>query len=188
MDSATGKPTRTSRAAECGQVILELLPVVTLMLILIFGVIDFGRAIWEMQVLTSLSREGSNLASRNVSLQDAANAVINDGAVLNLSQNGKIIITSVQNQAPNQRAQPQFVITGQYSTGSLSATSKVGTYNPNPRRGGNQASMPTETPVFPQPNATVYVTEIYSSYSPITPLGAFVKSVVPRTLYDIAYF
>jgi Flp pilus assembly protein TadG len=165
------------------------MPVILLLLALTFGVIDFSRAIWQLQVVTGLTREGSNLASRNTTLQNSATAVMNDGAVLNLSNNGKIIITSIENTGSP--GAPVFVMTGQYSTGNLSATSKLGTYNTNPGDGGsNIVTLPngsSPNPI-PQPNGTVYVTEIYSSYSPITPLGALVNITAPQILYDVAYF
>ena len=188
MPSPAGKRYCKGPARERGQVLLELIPVMTLMLTLIFAVIDFSRAIWQLQVLTSLSREGSNLASRNTSLQVTANALISDGSILNLSTNGKVIITSVENQANNQNAQPKFVMTGQYSAGNLSVQSNLGTYDSKKGSGANKVSLPSTTTTIPPPGGTVYVTEIYSSYSPITPLGAFVKIAVPSTLYDIAYF
>lgn len=166
-------------AGERGQALLELLPVMMILLTLTFAVIDFSRAIWQVEVLAGLTREGSNLASRNTTLADSATAVINDGAVLNLANNGYVVVTSVQNISGN------FVITGQYSTGSITAVSKVGSYDPNVT---SLATLPATTPTIPQPGSTIYVTEIYSQFSPITPLGAFVNFAMPSTLYDIAYF
>lgn len=166
-------------AGERGQALIELLPVMVVLLTLTFAVIDFSRAIWQEQVLAGLTREGSNLASRNTTLANSAAAVINDGAVLNLANNGYVIITSVQNISGS------FVITGQYTTGSISAVSRVGTYDPTTT---SIAVLPASTPTIPQPGETVYVTEIYSQFSPITPLGAFVSYALPSTLYDIAYF
>jgi Flp pilus assembly protein TadG len=183
---------------ERGQALLELWPVVILMLILAFAVIDIGRAIWQVEVITGLTREGSNLASRSSdgtllqALTDAANSVVSDGAVLNLqglnssgSGNGKVIITSVQNLAGS------CVITAQYSIGTLAAQSKVGTYSASPPAVGalpTPCASSTSTYTIPPLNGTVYVTEIYTSYSPITPLGVFVNWTLPPTLYDVAYF
>jgi hypothetical protein len=166
-------------AGERGQALLELIPVMLVMLTLTFAVIDFGRAIWQLQVITGLTREGSNLASRNTTMSDSATAVVNDGRALNLANNGEVIITSVQNVGG------AFVITGQYSTGTLPA-SKIGTYilNGPPQT----AILPTTATTIPQPGGTIYVTEIFSSFSPITPLGAFMNYTMPSTLYDAAYF
>jgi Flp pilus assembly protein TadG len=175
---------------ERGQAILEIIPVIMLLLVLTFGVIDFSRAIWQLEVLTGLTRECSNLASRNTTLANSAAAVISDGAVLNLSNKGKVIITSVTNSGSS--GSPKFVMTAQYfSTGGISATSKLGTYNANAHGSkANVVTLPNESSAspIPQPGTTVYITEIFNSYSPITPLGIFVKLTMPQTLYDVAYF
>jgi Flp pilus assembly protein TadG len=191
--SAASKQNHEKAHGQRGQAILELVPVLSLFLILTFGVIDVGRAIWQQETITGLTREGSDVASRitgvtlQVALQNSANAVINDGAALNLSSNGKVILTAVQNEGTP--GSPQFKITGQYATGSLRASSKIGKYNSHGQGNGvNNATLPTETTTIPQPGATLYVTEVFMSYSPITPLGGFVKYTVPSTLYDIAYF
>lgn len=192
MASLVRKRSRKIANGERGQALLELWPVVTLLLILAFGVIDLGRAIWQVQVMTGLTREGSNLASRNTSLADSATAVVSDGAVLNLNGKntsgngyGRVIVTSVQNIAGS------CIITGQYSTGTLAAQSKIGTYSVSPPATGvlpTPCTASSTTYTIPPLNGTVYVTEIFSAYSPITPLGAFINIAMPPTLYDVAYF
>jgi hypothetical protein len=69
----------------------------------------------------------------------------------------------------------------------LSATSKIGTYD---TKTTTQVTLSTGTAgvPIPQPGATVYITEIFSPYSLITPLKAFLKNTTPSTIYDVAYF
>ena len=43
--------------------------------VLVLGVVEVGFALLDQQVVTKLTREGSNLISRDVTLQDAATAV-----------------------------------------------------------------------------------------------------------------
>jgi Flp pilus assembly protein TadG len=175
---------------ERGQAILEFIPVSLFMLTLAFAIIDFSYLIWQWQVITSLTREGSNLASRDDTLAVAAAAVVNDGKALNLnSANGKVIITTVQNTAAGLNSgtatASNFVITGQYSLGSYQASSKLGTYTGS---GTPAATLTAQSPPVPQPGATVFITEIFYKYTPITPLGALVKYTMPTELYDVAYF
>lgn len=158
-----------------GQALLEMLFVSLFLLALTFAVIDVGRAIWQKEVITGLTREGSNLTSRGTQIPLAVADVQQDGAVLNLSGSGCVIITAVENESGS------FVITAQ-SAGCLGYTSKIGTGV------GTTAMLPAVTPVIPPPSSTVYVTEVFSPYSPITPLGAFVNYTLPTMLYDIAYF
>jgi Flp pilus assembly protein TadG len=161
---------------ERGQALLEMVPVAALLLTLTFGVIETGYAIWQLEVITALSREGSNLASRNTPLPTSAQTVINDGVVLKNANNGqmKVIVTAVQNQ------NGAFIVTGQASSGSLSATSRVGTAL------NKSATLPAGSTI--PLNGSVYVTEVFSQYTAITPLGGFVKVTMPATLYDAAYF
>jgi hypothetical protein len=180
MALMTCKRPRKSANGERGQALLELVPVVVLMLILAFGVIECSYAIWQQEVITALTREGSNLASRGASLpcpaapapcpapslgetlQASANAVIADGSMLNLATNGRVIVTAVQNEGG------KFKILNQISSGSFNATLPA------------VASIPL--------NGTVYVTEVFTKHSAITPLGGFVNVTMPSTLYDVAYF
>lgn len=177
MASVAYKRFRRSATGERGQALLEILPVIVLLLTLTFAVVDFGRAIWQVEVMTGLTREGSNLASRNTSLTDSATAVISDGKAIGLATYGAVIVTSVQNQSG------QFVIVGQTPTmGNLAAASRVGSGV------GSTAVLPATATTVPLPGGTIYVTEIFCTYSAITPLGAFVNYAVPSTLYDVAYF
>lgn len=175
------RPKSSSR--ERGQALLEFVPVIIILLTMTLAMVDLGRAIWQLQVISALTREGSNLASRNTTLSDSAAAVISDGSVLNLSSQGRVIITSVMNVGGT----TPYVVTGQYiSPVGIKAGSKIVT-NPGNKLATiqNYSGMTTQIPPL---NDTVYVTEIYSSYSPITPVGAFVNFINPMTLYDVAYF
>ena len=59
-----GSVGRKISAAESGQAAVEFALIAGLMLVLFCMLVDFSRAIHDVQVMASLSREGSNLASR----------------------------------------------------------------------------------------------------------------------------
>jgi Flp pilus assembly protein TadG len=147
-----------------------------MMMVMVFGLIDFGRAVYERQVLVNLTREGSNLASRGTTLSDTMTAVFTSAGPLNLNARGRVIVTTVFN------SNGTFVVSGQLAQGGISATSKVGTGV------GNTATLPPAAVAIPQPNQTLYVTEVFYSYAPITPIGKLLKLTLPPTLYDVAYF
>jgi Flp pilus assembly protein TadG len=210
MASMARKHTGGHASGERGQALLELMPVVVLMLTLTFGVIDFGRLIWQQELITALTREGSDVASRapdtdtlTQALTLGLNAVTSDGAALNLTGScaakvtapecGEVIITAVQNTLV--LGVPTFVMTGQVTAGSLGAQSRIGPYSSKNTQKQNTVtlsaqSLPGVTVKLPQPGNTIYITEVFDKYSPITPLGAFVKFTMPSnvTLYDVAYF
>jgi Flp pilus assembly protein TadG len=168
-----GKKTMAGRS---GQAALEFAVLVTLTLVVTFALVDFGRALNYMQVMSALSREGSNEASRGNALSDCAAAVIAGDAPLNLSTNGEVIVTSVAN------INQVNTITGQASLGGISRTSKVG------QGVGNPATVPAGAAAMLSPGQTIYVTEVFYNYAPITPIGNLLTIAEPSTLYEVAYF
>ena len=57
----------------------------SLMLILVFGLIDLSRAIFDAQVIANLSGQGSSMASRGTTLANTAAAVAASSAPLDLN-------------------------------------------------------------------------------------------------------
>jgi hypothetical protein len=53
---------------------------------------------------------------------------------------------------------------------------------------GNRATMPSSASTVLNAGQTLYVTEVFYSYSPMTPIGGFLKTSLASTLYDVAYF
>ena len=60
---------------DSGQAVIECALSATVMLILIFGLIDLSRAIFVAQVIANLAGQGSSMASRGTTLPNTAAAV-----------------------------------------------------------------------------------------------------------------
>lgn len=145
------------------------------MLILIFGLIDLSRAIFDAQVIANLSGQGSSMASRGTSLANTAAAVAASSAPLNLNTSGRVIVSAVFN------SNSVLKLTGQAAQGGITSLSRVGSVI------GGTATVPASA--VPQLNQTVYVTEVFYSFQAITPIGNFLsETFLPSQLYDVAYY
>jgi len=180
-------------ADNSGQAVVELAFVVTLLLVLMCAAVDFGRALQTMQIMTELTRQGANTALRAEgttscdSLCTAINSLIAGSSGLNLSSNGKIIVTSLSekltgSQTVGTSGGPYTIAEQTVSSGGISETSKIGSTV--------GASVTLSGAPGLQTGQYLYVTEIFYSFTPLTPIGKLTGSAVnmPSVLYDIAYF
>jgi|ERR1039458_4982402 Flp pilus assembly protein TadG len=177
--------TRINRE-ESGQALVELSFAFLVLCVFVFGIIDFGRAIYDVEVMNNLVGEGSSMASRGVSLATAAQTVANDaGSDINLSTKGCVIVTSVNINSGS------FQVTGQASQGGIACTSKVGCLSGQGSCGNSSATLPAAavTALSAEPTgSSLYVTEIFYSYSTITPISALSGTSMPSQLYSVAYY
>jgi hypothetical protein len=174
-------------ANQSGQAAVELAMAATLLFIFLCSAIDFGRALYDMQVLSELTRQGANLASRGNgtascdTLCTAIADLLAGDSGLGLSSNGKIIVTKFSQSSPAAGG-PYSVVEQDTSSGGISATSRVA-----PSGSGNVDI--TGAPAL-QTGQWLYTTEIFYSFTPATGIGALTNGAVgmPSVLYDIAYF
>jgi Flp pilus assembly protein TadG len=178
---------RASRSRDrSGQALVEFMFVGFILLFMLFGMIDFCRAISTRQVLINLSREAANLAARgtgstaDASISNAIAAVIAGDAPLNLTNNGLVIISAVLNSNGTYRVTNQ-IREGQLLADSRVAPGGVGSTTPN------MPSTPTAVQI-PQTNQTMFVSEVYYNYKAATPIGRLLNFNMTNALYDAAYF
>jgi Flp pilus assembly protein TadG len=159
-----------------GQAVVEFALVILILLFLTCGLIDFSRFINQQQVMINVAREAASLASRGTSMTDTLTTAINSAAPLNISTSGRVILTSVTN------TNGTIQITAQQSQGGIAASSRVGTGV------GSLASLPFTGVTLPQPTQTLVISEVFYTFTPITPIGRLMGLVMPTPLYDVAYF
>lgn len=176
---------KTLRRNNSGQALLELALIMPMLMIFVFGIVDYTRALYDQEVITNLAGEGSSMASRGAGLAATAAAVWSD-ADIDMADNGCVIITSIASPTAG-----SYKVTGQaYSTVCNSGSSKIGCFPP-PSSCGN-ATIPTlvQTVVQTSTNPNAYITEVYFKFTPVTPVGSFLhaSNFLPSQLYSVAYY
>lgn len=196
-----GRLGRTA-ADSSGQSIIEMALIMPLFLTIVLGVVEVGYALADQHVVTRLTREGSNLISRDTSIQDATTAIRRMTSPPVNFDNGtsKVIFSVLKRGETTGTANFDAIFLYQrYQYGSYGALSKLST-----RGSGSFGGAPNYEAVNSDNNTglqvtnvpasligvrggLIYVTEIYTRHSLITPLDRFGVNV-PETLYSIAYF
>jgi Flp pilus assembly protein TadG len=184
-----------------GQSVVEFAIVLPLLMLIVLGVIEVSYALLDQHVVTKLTREGSNLISRDTSLADAAAALKNmSGRPVNFNTHSKLIFSVVRRGATTGTANfNQDVLYQRYEYGSLAAASKIstagsGSYGGGPEYEANNPDGDANIRVTNMPpgivlstGGTIYITEIFTTHELITPFDKF-GVTLPKTLYSIAYF
>ena len=183
-----------------GQAMVELALALPLILLLLLGVIEVSYALLDQHVVTKLTREGSNLISRDATLQDAVVAMTKMGTRPVDFTKSSTVIFSVIKRVPTAGAANfnKDILYQRTSYGAFAATSKLstrgsGSFGGSPDYQANNSDNDTNLqitnlpPVVRRLAGKLYVTEVFTKHTLITPFDKF-GVAVPSTLYSIAYF
>ena len=158
-----------------GGAVVELGISLFFLLLMVFGVVDFGRALLFRHSLTSMSREAANLESRGTSMDVTLQSTIDNSGVADLANNGYVILTAVERDDLG-----RLRIARQVSGGGIPSASRIGS------RDSTQVVLPNDG--VPLRGQTLYVAEIFVKFAPVTPVGGLLGARLPSVLYDVAYF
>ncbi len=158
-----------------GQALVEFSLMLLALMVLLFAIIDFGRAFHLKQILINVSREGANLASRGTDFTNTLSAVVISAQPLEIDSDGYIILTKIHRDGNG-----VATVTQQVGRGGASASSRVG------RVGGGSPNLPNSG--IPPSNQDLIVAEVFYSFRGITPMGQILQLTLPATFYDVAYF
>jgi Flp pilus assembly protein TadG len=176
--------------------------VTPLFLTIVLGVVEVGYALADQHVVTRLTREGSNLISRDTTIQDATTAIRSMTTPPVNFDNGtsKVIFSVLKRGETSGSANYNTIFLyqrsqyGSYAGSSKLTTRGAGSFGGAPNyeavnSDNNTALQVTNVPsnLIAVRGGLIYVTEIYTRHRLITPLDRFGISV-PQTLYSIAYF
>jgi Flp pilus assembly protein TadG len=195
------RPNLTRLRSSSGQSVLEFAMMLPLVVVLVLGVVELSWALLDQHVVTKLTREGANLISRDATLQSAALAMRNMSTrPVDFSGGNSTVIFSVILRVASTTASNynKDVLYQRYQYGGFSASSQIttagsGSFGGAPDYQATNPDNDTSLQITNLPanlNVTggmLYVTEIYTTHTLITPFNRFGISV-PSTLYSIAYF
>jgi Flp pilus assembly protein TadG len=156
-----------------GQGLTELTLALPTLLLLGLGLIEVSRAIETNHIMSNLTREGANVASRGGSLDAAVALTRANQAAVGLGTSGGVIASRIVVTGGVPRVAHQVVSAG------LSAASRVG--------------MPDSVAVAYQSaglseGESYYVVELFLSYVPVTGFNRFLVGLIPETMYDRSLF
>ena len=181
-----------------GQSIVEFAVCLPLLLVLTLGVVETSNALMTQHVITKMAREGSNMISRETKLTDAGSALQNMTSAPGTFNSTTKVIFSVLMRSQTGSNDGFLVLYQRHQVGNLSLPNSrldgSGTFpaandytaaNPNGDAGLRVTNAPAG--IASVPGGMIYVTEVYTTYTPMTPLSNF-GITIPPVLYSIAYF
>ncbi|MGH9349656.1 MAG: TadE/TadG family type IV pilus assembly protein [Vicinamibacterales bacterium] len=190
-------------AGSTGQSLVEFAIMLPLILVVALGVIEFGWALLDQHVVTKLTREGSNLISRDSTIERAMTALRSMSTrPVNFDNGSKVIFSVIRKgSTANTPNFEQDILYQRYEYGSVPGggpsritTSGQGSYRGAPDYEAINADSDTRLQLTDMPSnlvvspgGMVYVTEIYTTHQLLTPLHQF-GITLPNRLYSIAYF
>lgn len=194
MGATTFSRIRSSR----GQSVVEFAICTPLLLIMTLGVVETSNALMSQHVVTKIAREGANMISREVRMTDAESALRNMSSNPGAFNASTKVIFSVLLRSSAGSNSGQLVLYQRYQFGNLAlgssklngsgtfnATNDYTASNPNNDAGLRVTNAPTG--IATDPGSMIYVTEVYTRYTLITPVGN-IGLPLPTTLYSSAYF
>lgn len=192
---------RTRVRSERGQSMVEMAMILPLLVVVVLGVVEVSYALMDQHVVAKLTREGSNLISRDTSLGDAANVIkAMSTRPVNFDTNSRLIFSVIRKGATTGSTNfGKDILYQRYEFGALAASSVIRTagaasFGSGPDYQASNADSNASLQLVGLPAALtvstgsmVYITEVYTKHELITPFDKF-GITVPDVLYSIAYF
>jgi Flp pilus assembly pilin Flp len=159
-----------------GTSLVEFAVIIPLLMIVVLGVIEVSFALLDQHIVTKLTREGSNLISRETSLADAATVMKSLSArPVDFTNNSRLIFSVIRRGATSGTSNyDKDILYQRYEVGGIAATSALtmrggGTFGSAPdfqatASDSNTGLQLNNVPagLLSTPGDMVYVTEIFT--------------------------
>ena len=192
---------RPRRDSCAGQTMVEMAFVLPVVLVVSLGMVEVSYALLHQQVVSRITREGSNLISRDVSLLDASNALKSMSTKpVDFANGSQLVLTVLKKGSTVGTANyDKIVLYQRYSIGTLGAASTLATAGPasfgpapdfvasNSDTNANLRIVNLPANVDVTRGGLLYVTEVFTQHAALTPLNKF-GVTIPATLRSIAFF
>jgi hypothetical protein len=173
---------RRDRGGQRGATLVELALLLPILVVMVLGIIDFGRLIHARLVMTNVSREGGSIGSRadQAGNQRLITALQHSAAPFTISgADGRIFITRIR--AGQNQLSPQPFIDWRETGGALNEPSRI-TGNVGQTPGGLVNPLFGRLQFSTAQNDSdieeVTIVEVFYLYRPITPLPEFIQNLV----------
>jgi len=156
---------------------VEMAIILPILVLMVFGAIDFGRLFHARQIMTNTAREGASLASREISLPtgtySAANLIdlLQAGASpLDMASRGRIYIWRIAAGTSEDEPDPT-IDASKSAAGALGADSTIGTGKSNLGLDSDVYQHLVYDPDNDTANiAQITVVEVFYEYRPLIPI------------------
>ncbi len=158
---------------ERGQAAVELALLAPFLFLVFCGVAETANVIEKKHVMSALTREGANIASRGASMQQALTATRQNQAANGLGVDGGAIVSRimVEDGVP--------IVVEQVASGDYAQLSRVARVD--------SVAVPYLSAGLRE-GQRYYVVELFIPYEPVTPLHRLFESHIPESLYDRSLF
>jgi Flp pilus assembly protein TadG len=167
---------RRSADRQRGVAMSEFALALPIVLILIMATVDFGRYVYNMQIVNDLAREAGMLVSRGATYNQTFNATFNADGPLDVQNQGWIIISRIRRHTV---ADARPWIFDQESAGAVTGASHLGNE-------GGPARIPDITQL--EPGVTMMAVEVSHRFVPLFPVEPLGLDVYQDNVYNAAIF
>ncbi len=156
-----------------GAELVELVIVLPFLLIMSFGILELGNALDKAHGMSTLSREGANIAVRGTALDTVASVTMSNGVSIGLDVRGGTIVSRILVEGGVPVVKEQVASTGYAGLSRIAQVDSTVT-------GFLGAGLSDGQQVF--------AVEVFYDHQKVTPLSRVLAPIIPDTMYDATVF